>query len=600
MNDEKKFSESIKIISYVFPYLWPKNIPWIKRRVIIAFSFLVLAKVLGVLAPFLYKEAVDILANNIDESSLSYGLGAISLTVIYALTRLMNVGFQQLRDAVFAPVGQRALRQLALETFTHLHKLSLSYHLARKTGALSRVMERGIKGVDFLLRFLLFSIGPLFLELLMTSIVLYFVFDIRFLSIVLITITLYIIFTFRVTEWRVKVRQIMNEQDTDANQKAIDSLLNYETVKYFSAESREITRYDSSMKKYERASLTTLYSLSFLNFGQSVFISFGLMAVMILAAIGIHDGDMTVGEFVMVNAYMMQITMPLNFLGTIYREIRQAIVDMSEMFKLLEHRIEIPDYPNASDLTITDGVIEFKNVSFCYSGERKVLDNISFCIKRGQTLGIVGQSGSGKSTIGRLLVRLYDLSEGIISIDGQNISKVTQNSLRDKIGVVPQDIVLFNDSIFYNIAYGKQNATIEDVEQVAKLVNMHKFILALPNGYNTSVGERGLKLSGGEKQRIGMARTLLKNPPVIILDEATSALDTLTEKEVQNNFLDYGSKKTTIIIAHRLSTISNADEIIVLNDGCILEKGTHQELINLNGTYASMWYKQSQENQKVG
>ena len=508
----------------------------------------------------------------------------------------MNVGFQQLRDVAFAPVGQRALRQLALETFTHLHTLSLSYHLSRKTGALSRVIERGVKGVEFLLRFLLFSIVPLFLELLMTLIILYFVFDVRFLVIVLATILVYIIFTFCVTEWRVKIRKVMNEQDTDANQKAVDSLLNYETVKYFSAEDREISRYGSAIKRFEKASLKTLYSLSFLNFGQSLFISLGLMSVMLLAVLGVSNGKMTVGDFVMVNAYMLQITMPLNFLGTIYREIRQSIVDMSEMFQLLEHQIEVLDNPKAKDLVITEGVIEFKNVGFNYEKERQILNNISFSVKKGETLGIVGQSGSGKSTIARLLFRFYDITEGDILIDGQSISNITQKSLRSSVGMVPQDVVLFNDSIFYNFAYGKSNATSTDVEKVAKSVKMHDFIMSLPYGYDTPVGERGLKLSGGEKQRIGIARTLLKNPSLMILDEATSALDTLTENEVQSSFLNYGSEKTTIIIAHRLSTIFRANLIIVLDNGEIIERGTHKELIRLNGNYAAMWSKQSREN----
>ena len=592
----QKLNKSLKVISYVLPYLWPEGDSWIKKRVTLALFFLIIAKIVGVLIPFFYKEAVDILANDLDNSGAIFGLGAISLTVIYAFAKLMNVGFQQLRDILFAPVGQRALRQLAIETFTHLHNLSLSYHLSRKTGALSRVIERGVKGVDFLLRFLLFSIVPLFLELLMTAMILFFVFDVRFLVIVLATIIVYFFFTFCVTEWRVKIRKVMNAQDADANQKAVDSLLNYETVKYFSAEDREISRYGSAIKRFEQASLKTLYSLSFLNFGQSLFISLGLMSVMLLAVLGVFNGKMTVGDFVMVNAYMLQITMPLNFLGTIYREIRQSIVDMSEMFQLLEHKIEVLDKPRAKDLIIKEGIVEFKNVSFSYEKERQILNNISFSVKKGETLGIVGQSGSGKSTIARLLFRFYDLTDGNISIDGQNISNVTQKSLRTKIGMVPQDIVLFNDSIFYNLAYGKSDATIMEVEEVAKSVKMHEFITSLPYGYDTKVGERGLKLSGGEKQRIGIARTLLKNPSLMILDEATSALDTLTENEVQSSFFNYSSKKTTIIIAHRLSTIFRADIIIVLENGVMIEKGTHKELIMLNGNYAAMWSKQSQEN----
>ena len=592
----QKLNKSLKVISYVLPYLWPEGDSWIKKRVTLALFFLIIAKIVGVLIPFFYKEAVDILANDLDNSGAIFGLGAISLTVIYAFAKLMNVGFQQLRDILFAPVGQRALRQLAIETFTHLHNLSLSYHLSRKTGALSRVIERGVKGVDFLLRFLLFSIVPLFLELLMTAMILFFVFDVRFLVIVLATIIVYFFFTFCVTEWRVKIRKVMNAQDADANQKAVDSLLNYETVKYFSAEDREISRYGSAIKRFEQASLKTLYSLSFLNFGQSMFISLGLMSVMLLAVLGVFNGKMTVGDFVMVNAYMLQITMPLNFLGTIYREKRQSIVDMSEMFQLLEHKIEVLDKPRAKDLIIKEGIVEFKNVSFSYEKERQILNNISFSVKKGETLGIVGQSGSGKSTIARLLFRFYDLTDGNISIDGQNISNVTQKSLRTKIGMVPQDIVLFNDSIFYNLAYGKSDATIMEVEEVAKSVKMHEFIMSLPYGYDTTVGERGLKLSGGEKQRIGIARTLLKNPSLMILDEATSALDTLTENEVQSSFFNYSSKKTTIIIAHRLSTIFRADIIIVLENGVMIEKGTHKELIMLNGNYAAMWSKQSQEN----
>ena len=592
----QKLNKSLKVISYVLPYLWPEGDSWIKKRVTLALFFLIIAKIVGVLIPFFYKEAVDILANDLDNSGAIFGLGAISLTVIYAFAKLMNVGFQQLRDILFAPVGQRALRQLAIETFTHLHNLSLSYHLSRKTGALSRVIERGVKGVDFLLRFLLFSIVPLFLELLMTAMILFFVFDVRFLVIVLATIIVYFFFTFCVTEWRVKIRKVMNAQDADANQKAVDSLLNYETVKYFSAEDREISRYGSAIKRFEQASLKTLYSLSFLNFGQSLFISLGLMSVMLLAVLGVFNGKMTVGDFVMVNAYMLQITMPLNFLGTIYREIRQSIVDMSEMFQLLEHKIEVLDKPRAKDLIIKEGIVEFKYVSFSYEKERQILNNISFSVKKGETLGIVGQSGSGKSTIARLLFRFYDLTDGNISIDGQNISNVTQKSLRTKIGMVPQDIVLFNDSIFYNLAYGKSDATIMEVEEVAKSVKMHEFIMSLPYGYDTTVGERGLKLSGGEKQRIGIARTLLKNPSLMILDEATSALDTLTENEVQSSFFNYSSKKTTIIIAHRLSTIFRADIIIVLENGVMIEKGTHKELIMLNGNYAAMWSKQSQEN----
>jgi ABC-type transport system involved in Fe-S cluster assembly fused permease/ATPase subunit len=594
-----KVNSSMRVVLRVLPYLWPKNKPWVKKRVTISLILLFLAKIISVLTPFLYKGAVDLLSGDVQSSGWMLGAGAVSLTVAYGIAKFMHVGFQQLRDVVFARVGQRALRQLAIVTFTHIHKLSMRYHTSRKTGGLSRIIERGVKGVDFLLRFLLFSIGPLFLELLMTSIILFFVFDVRFLLVVLITIFLYIIFTFSVTEWRVKIRKIMNEQDTDANQKAIDSLLNYETVKYFSAENREISRYGSAMTKYEAASIKTLYSLSFLNFGQSFFISSGLVVVMIMAAIGVHDGTMTVGDFVMVNAYMIQITMPLNFLGTIYREIRQAIVDMSEMFDLLEQPAEVEDKNGANELIVSNGVIEFKKVSFGYDRERNILKSISFTVKKGQTLAVVGSTGSGKSTIGRLLFRFYDIDKGSIFIDGQDISQVTQESLRRNIGMVPQDIVLFNDTIFYNIAYGKLNASKAEVESVAKAAKIHDFIMELPLGYDTSVGERGLKLSGGEKQRIGIARTLLKAPDLLVLDEATSSLDTRTEKDIKESLLSLGRGRTTIIIAHRLSTISNSDQIIVVEKGEVIESGTHKSLIKLDGVYASMWFKQDLDDQKV-
>jgi ATP-binding cassette subfamily B protein len=588
-----KVNSSMRVVLRVLPYLWPKNKPWVKKRVTISLILLFLAKIISVLTPFLYKGAVDLLSGDVQSSGWMLGAGAVSLTVAYGIAKFMHVGFQQLRDVVFARVGQRALRQLAIVTFTHIHKLSMRYHTSRKTGGLSRIIERGVKGVDFLLRFLLFSIGPLFLELLMTSIILFFVFDVRFLLVVLITIFLYIIFTFSVTEWRVKIRKIMNEQDTDANQKAIDSLLNYETVKYFSAENREISRYGSAMTKYEAASIKTLYSLSFLNFGQSFFISSGLVVVMIMAAIGVHDGTMTVGDFVMVNAYMIQITMPLNFLGTIYREIRQAIVDMSEMFDLLEQPAEVEDKNGANELIVSNGIIEFKKVSFGYDRERNILKNISFTVKKGQTLAVVGSTGSGKSTIGRLLFRFYDVDKGSIFIDGQDISQVTQESLRRNIGMVPQDIVLFNDTIFYNIAYGKLNASKAEVESVAKAAKIHDFIMELPLGYDTSVGERGLKLSGGEKQRIGIARTLLKAPDLLVLDEATSSLDTRTEKDIKESLLSLGRGRTTIIIAHRLSTIAAMDRLIVFDKGKIVEQGSHSELLLNKGLYAQLWQHQS-------
>jgi ATP-binding cassette subfamily B protein len=507
----------------------------------------------------------------------------------------MSNGFQQLRDAIFAAVGQRALRQLALETFTHIHRLSMRYHITRKTGGLSRVIERGVKGVEFLLRFLLFSIGPLVLELLMIAGVLFFLFDVWYLAVVALTIALYVWFTFAVTEWRVKLRKVMNDQDTDANQKAIDSLLNFETVKYFGAEKREAARYDASMAGYEKAALKTSYSLAFLNFGQSLLITSGLVAVMVMAAVGVERGDLTVGDFVMVNAYMIQITMPLNFLGTVYREIRQALVDMGEMFDLLEQPAEVTDKPEAPSLKVNGGKVQLKDVHFGYDAERPILNGVSLDVAPGKTVAIVGSSGSGKSTIGRLLFRFYDVNSGSLSIDGQDVRDITQESLHAQIGVVPQDTVLFNDTIRYNIAYGRDGATEEDVIAAAKSAQIHDFIMALPEGYDTAVGERGLKLSGGEKQRVGIARTLLKNPPILLLDEATSALDTDTEQEIQDALARAGQGRTVITIAHRLSTIAEADQIVVLEKGEVVEQGTHAELLARQGRYAHLWHRQANE-----
>jgi ATP-binding cassette subfamily B protein len=511
------------------------------------------------------------------------------------MARLMSVGFQQIRDAVFSKVGQRALRKLALETFTHIHQLSLRYHITRKTGGLSRIIERGVKGVDFLLRFLLFSIGPLILELVLTGIILAAVFDVWYLVVLVVTITLYVWFTFRVTEWRVKIRKVMNDQDTDANQKAIDSLLNFETVKYFGAERWEAERYDGAMARYEVAATKTNTSLAVLNFGQSLLITAGLVIVMVMAAVGVQNGSLTVGDFVMVNAYMIQITMPLNFLGTVYREIRQALVDMGEMFDLLEQPREIADKPGAKDLKIAGGRVEFDHVVFGYEDARPILKGVTLTVEPGQTVAIVGPSGSGKSTIGRLLFRFYDVKGGALRIDGQDVRDVTQDSLHAAIGVVPQDTVLFNDTIRYNIAYGREGATFEDVQAAAKAAKIHDFIMGLPDGYETTVGERGLKLSGGEKQRVGIARTLLKNPPILLLDEATSALDTETERDIQAELRAMGRGRTVLTIAHRLSTIADADRIVVLEAGEIVEEGTHEALLARQGRYFSLWQRQAAE-----
>jgi len=589
LNDRQS---GVRTVRKVVPYLWPDDQPWVKRRVVIAMAMLILAKLIAVYTPVLYKGAVDALAA---EGVPMLGLGAVGLTVAYGVARLMNVGFQQLRDAVFAPVGQRALRRLALETFAHIHRLSMRYHIGRKTGGLSRIIERGVKGVDFLLRFMLFSIGPLIVELALVGIILAVLFDWRYLAIVTVTIGIYIWFTFAVTEWRVKLRREMNNQDTDANQKAIDSLLNYETVKYFGAEEREALRYDGAMRQYEAAALKTSYSLAFLNFGQSFLITVGLVGVMVLAAIGVSQGTLTVGDFVMVNAYMMQITIPLNFLGTVYREIRQALVDMGEMFDLLEQPQEVSDKPDAPDLKVSGGNIQLEDVRFSYEPEREILKGVTIDVPAGQTVAIVGATGSGKSTIGRLLFRFYDVTGGALRIDGQDIRDVTQTSLHDAIGVVPQDTVLFNDTIRYNIAYGRAEATQADVEQAARDAQIHDFIVSLPDGYDTMVGERGLKLSGGEKQRVGIARTLLKDPPILMLDEATSALDTDTEQEIKDALARAGEGRTVITIAHRLSTIAESDRIVVLEQGEVVEQGTHDDLLSRNGRYAHLWQRQQMD-----
>ena len=585
------------VIRRVVPYLWPQEpeLRWVRVRVVAALAVLVLAKVIAVATPLFYKQAVDALAPEGADAATVLGLGAVGLTIAYGLARLANVGFQQLRDVIFTRVGQRALRTLALETFTHIHRLSMRYHITRKTGGLSRVMERGVKGVEFLLRFLLFSIGPLVLELLMIAGVLFFLFDAWYLVAVVVTIAAYVWFTFKVTEWRVKIRKEMNDQDTDANQKAIDSLLNFETVKYFGAEQWEANRYDAAMKNYEAAAIKTNYSLAFLNFGQSLLITTGLVAVMIMAAVGVQRGDLSVGDFVMVNAYMIQITMPLNFLGTVYREIRQALIDMGDMFDLLEQPAEVTDRPGALQLTVTGGAVSLNAVQFGYDAARPILKDVSIDATPGQTVAIVGSSGSGKSTIGRLLFRFYDVNDGSLTIDGQDVRDVTQDSLHANIGVVPQDTVLFNDTVHYNIAYGRPGATEDEIIGAAKAAKIHDFITSLPDGYQTTVGERGLKLSGGEKQRVGIARTLLKNPPILLLDEATSALDTETEMEIQAELKAISQGRTTITIAHRLSTIADADQIVVLEDGVIVERGTHDVLLARDGRYAHLWNRQADE-----
>jgi len=591
-----------RTIRRVLPYLWPSGAWGIRLRVILAVAALILAKVIIVSIPAVFGAAVDSLAPDQSLESTTFLLvgSSVGLVLAYGVLRMSSVGFNQLRDAVFAKVGQRALRTLAIETFRHIHALSLRYHITRKTGGLSRIVERGVKGVEFLLRFMLFSIGPLMLELAMVAAIFGIAFGASYLLVVGVTIAAYVWFTFSVTEWRVKIRRKMNEEDTAANQKAIDSLLNFETVKYFSAEERETKRYDTSMQGYERMAVKTSVTLAGLNFGQSVIITSGLVTVMALAAMAVQAGTFTVGQFVMINAYMIQITMPLNFLGSVYREIRQSLVDMGEMFDLLEVPPEVADKEDATDLAVTGGRIVFEGVRFGYDSDRRILHELDLTVEAGQTVAVVGPSGSGKSTIGRLLFRFYDVDAGALSIDGRDVRDVTQTSLRRQIGVVPQDTVLFNDTIGYNIAYGRPDAPWDDVVAAAKSAQIHSFIESLPEGYDTLVGERGLKLSGGEKQRVGIARTLLKNPPILLLDEATSALDTDTEQDILESLKAMGQGRTVITIAHRLSTVVHADLIVVLEQGRVIERGTHDQLLAAGGRFAGMWARQQAEDGEAG
>lgn len=593
VSEQSEGEAAWRTVKRVSPFMWPVGNFDLRARVVIALLALIGTKFVAILAPILQAWAVDDLATG---GVPEFALGAIGLTVAYGVARILTNGLQQVRDALFAKVAQRALRSLALETFEHIHRLSLRYHITRKTGGLSRIIERGVKGVEFLLRYLVFSTGPLLLELIFIGAAIFWKLqDWRYVGIILATIAVYVCFTLAITEWRVKLRRVMNEQDTDANQKAIDSLLNFETVKYFGAAKREAARYDQAMAGYEAAALKTSYSLAFLNFGQAVLITSGLVAVMLLAAFGVQADELTVGDFVLVNAYMIQITMPLNFLGTVYREIRQALVDMRQMFDLLDEPPEVQDKENAAPLKITSGRVNFESVRFSYEPERPILQGISVDIPAGKTIAIVGPSGSGKSTIGRLLFRFYDVTGGAVLIDGQDVRDVTQHSLHQAIGVVPQDTVLFNDTIYYNIAYGREFATRDEIIIAAKDAQIHDFIVSLPDGYDTRVGERGLKLSGGEKQRVGIARTLLKDPPILLLDEATSALDSETEYEIQEALERAGQGRTVIMIAHRLSTVSNADVILVLEKGVVVEAGTHQELLERNGRYLDLWTLQRSE-----
>lgn len=584
----------LRTLRTLLPYLWPAGERGLRLRVIAAVVFLVAAKGFNVVVPVFYKHVVDGLAAD------QFGKIAavpVFMVIAYGVARMLSQAFGELRDAVFARVAQRAIRTVGLRTFQHLHALSLRFHLDRRTGAVSRAIERGTKGIDFLLSFMLFNILPTLLEILLVCGILWVLFGIWYALITFVCIGGYIFFTILVTEWRTKFRRTMNETDSEAHTKAIDSLLNFETVKYFGNEAHEGQRFDAALHRYEKAAVRSKVSLSLLNIGQGTIIAGGLVGLMLMAARDVGAGAMTVGDFVMVNSYLIQLYLPLNFLGFVYREIRQSLTDMEQMFHLLHERAEVADGADAQLLRTVGGAIVFDDVSFAYDPRRTVLDNVSFTVPAGTTLAIVGPSGSGKSTISRLLYRFYDVSSGAVTIDGQNVRAVTQASLRAAIGVVPQDTVLFNDTIFYNIAYGRPGATTAEVEQAARLARIHDFVSALPDGYRTIVGERGLKLSGGEKQRVAIARTILKAPAILLFDEATSALDTQTEKEIQASLREVSAGRTTLVIAHRLSTVVDADQIVVLEAGRIVERGRHVELLARSGAYALMWAKQQQVEQ---
>src|SRR6187455_2285888 len=588
----------LKTVVHLWPYIWPSDRGDLKTRVLGSLLLLLAAKLATIAVPFTFKWATDALANHgtapfaASDWLLWIFAAPVALTLAYGAMRILMAAFTQLRDGLFAKVAMHAVRRLAYRTFVHMHELSLRFHLERKTGGLTRVLERGRNGIETIVRMVILQLSPTIIELAFIVVVLMWQFDWRYVAVISITVAVYMTYTYHATEWRIGIRRKMNDSDTDANVKAIDSLLNYETVKYFSAEEREAARYDRAMARYEEASVRSYTSLAVLNAGQAVIFTFGLAAVMVMCALEIQSGTKTVGDFVLINAMMIQLYQPLNFMGMVYREIKQAITDIEIMFSILTREPEIKDAMNAPQLKVESGTIRFENVRFSYEAARPILKGISFEVPAGKTVAVVGASGAGKSTISRLLFRFYDLSGGRILIDDQDIAKVTQKSLRQAIGMVPQDTVLFNDTIRYNIRYGRWEATDAEVEEAARLAQIDDFIRRSPHGYETEVGERGLKLSGGEKQRVAIARTILKGPPILVLDEATSALDSHTEKDIQDALDRVSKNRTTLVIAHRLSTIVAADEIIVLDNGVIVERGTHHELLLRGGLYASMWNRQ--------
>ena len=607
--EQPGMKQEMRAVRALSPYLWPANQLEMRARVLIALALLVAAKVTTVFVPLIYKLAVDALTGQGAAGEAAEAVaGDVPLFVIvpvgliigYGALRVAQQSFAELRDYVFAKVAQRAMRTVALKAFRHLHALSLRFHMDRQTGGLSRAIERGIAAIDFLLRFMLFNILPTLVELALVIGILWALYSGWYSLVIVLTIVVFVAFTTIVTEWRLKFRREMNRSDSEATTKAVDSLLNYETVKYFGNEEHEAQRYDDSLRRYEWAAIRSKTSLSLLNIGQSAVVAIGLTVMMTLAGYGVAAGTMTVGDFVAVNAYLIQLAIPLNMLGFVYREIKQSLIDTESMFALLDVPREVADKPGAAPLVASQGAVRFDNVHFGYDPRRPILKGVSFEVPAGHRVAIVGPTGAGKSTISRLLFRFYDVDEGSVSIDGQDVRDVTQISLRAEIGIVPQDTVLFNDSIFYNINFGRPDATREEVDEAARLAQISDFVRSLPDGYDTVVGERGLKLSGGEKQRVAIARTILKQPKILLFDEATSSLDTHTEKEIQHSLKQVSANRTTLVIAHRLSTVVDADEIIVLDDGQIAERGSHADLLARDGSYAAMWLRQLQSEEKTG